>query len=712
MGRNLAHDRVKLGLRRHADLGRELEDALVVEGRRQALGGHLVAVAREAREGDAITISGNHFCGACANLPTVRFYNSSQTIDATANSGATTSSLAVTVPTTISNSIDDFNLEIIRSSAGGQDDGKSSANSARNNFSYAILPDITDVTNPTAYTNAAREYNASDSDGKITVNGIHFGAAGSVTVLGSAATATTTATCSGSSYQATCVGIQIPTAIADNSYLGNIVLTRTADSKTDTYGGSNYRILPRILSTNPVNPEKGNNVEIIGNHLCQAGSASCPSVFDADNKITFYNGVDATNFISWNNTSATTTVPTAAQSGNLVLKSNTYDSNALNITLASTAPNSPANLQQFKTNGTTEISVNNGTNETSIILEGDLSSGVSITMFLEVEVKPIGQVFDGTVNASSTLFIGTSFTNATATVSGLSGGSQYHWRLRAKNKNTDEVSAWVAFGANPSGDGSGDGSPANTDFYVDITGPGITGVGTANLSDIQTDITWTTDENANRWVAYGTSCPTGQANASSTFDSLANKEPSSPTGSATSHSVTLSGLSGSIQYYYMARSADSFGNASFNPSTANSCNNFTTLSPQTRLMKTLEFYIEQSTTTASSFNKTFDVFVSESNTNRTNITFKSVIIETFGLSKASANFNVEVNLNGSAQTYAIADPGGNAIYWNLSHQASGINYDCISCSDASNTLSVTVTGATANTMLGAKAMITYYYVPQ
>ncbi|MEK7087308.1 MAG: hypothetical protein AAB958_01235, partial [Patescibacteria group bacterium] len=169
----------------------------------------------------------------------------------------------------------------------------------------------------------------------------------------------------------------------------------------------------------------------------------------------------------------------------------------------------------------------------------------------------------------------------------------------------------------------------------------------------------------------------------------------------------------STLYYYIVRSADSFGNASFNPSATNSCNSFTTLSPQTRLMKTLEFYIEQATSTASSFNKTFDVFVSEAKTDRSNITFKTIAIEVFGVSVASAAFTVDVNLNGAgATTYNIANPGGSAIYWNLSHQASSINYDCISCTDLSNTLDVSVTGATSNTLLGAKAMITYYYVPQ
>ncbi|MEK7087130.1 MAG: fibronectin type III domain-containing protein, partial [Patescibacteria group bacterium] len=434
------------------------------------------------------------------------------------------------------------------------------ADDARQTF--YVYPFINNVAS-TTISNADRE-NASIVLTNSTANNARFGSSTSPTVdftggFGSVSASVT-------SWSDTSVTITVPTGIANNVYLGDITLTRNATdgNKADNaYDSNGFRILPRILSTNPTNPVKTENVEIVGDHLCQAGSASCPSAFDVDNKITFYNGVDATNFISWNNTSATTTVPATAQSGNLVLKSNGYDSNALNITLASTAPNSPSNLQQFKTNGTTEILVNSGTNETSIILEGDLSSGVSITMFLEVEVKLIGEAFNGTVSASSSLFTGTSFTNATATVSGLTGGSQYHWRARAQNKNTGETSAWSAYGDNPAGDGATDGSPANRDFYIDITGPVITGVGTANLSDIQTDITWTTDESANRWVAYGTSsCPTGQANASSTFDALANKAPSSPTGSATSHSVTLTNLTGSTLYYYIVRSADSFGNAS------------------------------------------------------------------------------------------------------------------------------------------------------
>ncbi|MEK7593363.1 MAG: hypothetical protein AAB464_01425, partial [Patescibacteria group bacterium] len=649
------------------------------------------------RNGDTFAIYGAGFGAACGSI-SAQIAGLTLTCVSANNTVATT-----TIPSGQTTTYGGTNQLLM--TVGGTADNASST--------FYIYPFINNVAS-TTISNADRE-SASIILTNSTANNARFGAtqgSGGVNFTGGFGTIAASIV----SWSDTSVTVTVPTAISDSVYLGDITLTQgsgTGGKQDNAYDSNGFRILPRILSTNPTNPIKTDNAQIVGDHLCQAGSASCPSAFDVDNKITFYNGVDATNFISWNNTSATTTVPATAQSGNLVLKSNGYDSNALNITLASTAPNSPANLQQFKTNGTTEILVNSGTNETSIILEGDLSSGVSITMFLEVEVKPIGEAFNGTVSASSSLFTGTSFTNATATVSGLTGGSQYHWRARTQNKNTGETSAWSAYGGNPSGDGTADGSPANRDFYVDITGPAITGVGTANLSDIQTDIIWTTDESANRWVAYATSCPTGQANASSTFDALANKAPSSPTGSGTSHSIPLTNLTGSTLYYYIVRSADSFGNVSFNPSAANSCNSFTTLSPQTRLMKTLEFYIEQATSTASSFNKTFDVFVSESNIGRTNITPKSIIIEVFGMSVASAAFTVDVNLNGAgATTYNIANPGGSAIYWNLSHQASSINYDCISCTDVSNTLNVSVTGATSNSMLGAKAMITYYYVPQ
>ena len=61
---------------------------------------------------------------------------------------------------------------------------------------------------------------------------------------------------------------------------------------------------------------------------------------------------------------------------------------------------------------------------------------------------------------------------------------------------------------------------------------------------------------------------------------------------------------------------------------------FQTTTAKNRLMKTLEFYIEQSATTGNTFTKTFDVFISESKADGSNIFIQSAFVEAFGISKS------------------------------------------------------------------------------
>lgn len=576
-----------------------------------------------------------------------------------------------------------------------------------------VYPDITDVTNPTAYTNAAREYNASDSDGVITINGNHFGTAqgsGSVTVLGQTANIV--------SWGATAIQIQIPTSIADNSYTGNIISyqgTGGNSTASDTYGSGIYRILPRITSFIPTNPAKGESVQIVGNHLCQAGAASCPTGFDANNKITFYNGVDATYFDSWNNTSATTTVPATAQSGNVILKSNNYDSNALNLTLGTNAPYPPSSLNQFKSDGSTQITTNSGTNESSVKLAGGLSATSSMTMVLEVEVKPINSPFDGISTTTSTPnCVGSSCSNQQALVSSLSSGTQYHWRARAKNVISGDASTWVSFGGNSDGDPPT--TAADRDFYSDTTAPVISGIGTppgctahSNVSDVSASINWTASDNFNSSITneirYGTD------------SSLVTYSTSSATA-GTNPSATLNGLSASTAYYYQVFSTDAVLNASSSPASVPFCT-FNTTSPQTRLMKTLEFYVGQSTSTGNNLTANFDAFISESNTAGSNIYIKGAFMEIFGISKVdSGNVTIDVNfqsgLTPSGTVNYIVNPGGTSpTYWTLTRQITNLDWDRPGDNNHSNTVSITVSGNNPITsLLGAKVYVTYYYEPQ
>ena len=131
------------------------------------------------------------------------------------------------------------------------------------------------------------------------------------------------------------------------------------------------------------------------------------------------------------------------------------------------------------------------------------SAQVSVNLQLQVEVDPIGVPFteDNIITGSAVSYSGTPVT-ASTTVSGLSTSTpQYHWRARLKNVGTNEFSNWVAFGGNPSGNGSTDGSPAATDFYIDSSvaiinvcevSPTATTCDSSIPSDIQAQIRWET----------------------------------------------------------------------------------------------------------------------------------------------------------------------------------------------------------------------------
>jgi hypothetical protein len=83
---------------------------------------------------------------------------------------------------------------------------------------------------------------------------------------------------------------------------------------------------------------------------------------------------------------------------------------------------------------------------------------------------------------------------------------------------------------------------------------------------VQAQVRWSTDENATRQVAYGTSCPAG-ADAAAVFTALTNKEPTSPSAVLTSpHSIMLSALTAGTTYHYKIRASDTPGNIGYDPS--------------------------------------------------------------------------------------------------------------------------------------------------
>lgn len=638
---------------------------------------------------------------------------------------------------------------------------------------FFVFPQVTSLTVPTAIADAAREYNAADTDGVVTLNGTRFGTAptgGYVRILGcdsstcssptGSVTVVSDATCDAADGWAnTCVKVQVPAVIANSTYTGSIVIQQGTGSgnKTHTYA-TTFRILPRITSNNPASGSVNDKIQINGDHLCQSGTCPTTARSSAANNVKFdatqaADAADGDDFVNaggspcgslstaWNHAEICLVVPAGVSAGSRptqVTSNTSYTSNTQAFTVQSTVPDDPTSLNQYLDGGITAVAVG-GSATSTVVFKASKSAGVTgQTLCLQIEADTVTTPFDGIVTAEETggtceVYNGTPVTGEVK-VTGLTNASSYHWRARVKNSGTSETSNWAAFGANPSGDGSGDGNPANTDFSVDSTAP-VFGTGTpcaldpadstpsctpspsSSPTDIQAKIYWTTDDGADEWVAYGTSCPTGQSTASTTFDALPNKKPVSASGSGTTHSQTISSLNAATTYHYIVRARNTLDLISFNPSSANTCKTFTTASAVTRILKTTEFFIQQATSTSllNAFPKTFDVFVPESDTGRTNATFKSIIVEIGGVivGDGSGDITVGVDWNsGGAVNYTLSDPGsGKAASWRIMHPVSSINYDCPDCTDVDNTLDVTVTGATASTATRAKVIMTYSYTP-
>jgi len=135
------------------------------------------------------------------------------------------------------------------------------------------------------------------------------------------------------------------------------------------------------------------------------------------------------------------------------------------------APNSPSSLAQKKTDDTV-ISTGGWINQTSVKFTATASdSDTSDTLRLCVEKDDINTSFSG---GEIWCGFGVGYTGGSVpvsvTITGITDATQYHWHARVKDA-ASTYSSWVAYGDNPTGDGSTDGNPANSDFGVDTTAP-------------------------------------------------------------------------------------------------------------------------------------------------------------------------------------------------------------------------------------------------
>lgn len=120
-------------------------------------------------------------------------------------------------------------------------------------------------------------------------------------------------------------------------------------------------------------------------------------------------------------------------------------------------------------------------------------------------------------------------------LSGLNSSTVYHFKIYSRDQNNNLAS-------------SAD-QVLSTAATADTTAPVISSVATSSVSLTGITITWTTNEAASSIIEYGLN--------TSSYNSLAGAN----TDSVTSHSVSLTGLSGNTTYYFRIRSADSTGNS-------------------------------------------------------------------------------------------------------------------------------------------------------
>ena len=128
------------------------------------------------------------------------------------------------------------------------------------------------------------------------------------------------------------------------------------------------------------------------------------------------------------------------------------------VNVANTAPDSPTNLTQYKSNGTTVLSVGANTDESSVILRMTVSDDDNPdTLTPQVEVRPIGVVFTDTVThtGSGVSYSGTPLTTQIS-LTGLIDTFSYHWQARVCDASL-ECSSWVSYGLN---------SESSADFVV------------------------------------------------------------------------------------------------------------------------------------------------------------------------------------------------------------------------------------------------------
>ncbi len=175
---------------------------------------------------------------------------------------------------------------------------------------------------------------------------------------------------------------------------------------------------------------------------------------------------------------------------------------------------------------------------------------------------------------------------------------------------------------------------------VDCAGPVITSVQATGVTGNNATITWTTNENANSGVAYGTTTPPG-----STVNDLTNY--------VTSHSVLLTGLVQCTTYYFSVASVDLAGNGTTDDN-GGSYYTFTTganVNP-TYVSTDVPKSIPDSTTVTSTVAVTDNKIIQDVNVTITNITHTyNGDLDIFMIAPDATEVELSTDNGGSGENY-------------------------------------------------------------
>ena len=577
------------------------------------------------------------------------------------------------------------------------------------NLNFYIFPQITSITQPSGFpADSAREYNAADSDGVVTLNGTRFGTGstgGSVTILSNSANTT--------SWGNTSITAQVPAAISNSIYTGNVAMTQGTGSnnKTHTYTTTGFRVLPRITGNSPTSGLVGDTIQLLGDHFCQTGT--CPvspnrssatdnakfgstQAADGDfQNLTGGAGVCNGTGAAWNHSEICVKVPTGAPTGSqpTIVKSNSSDSNTQAFTVISATPSDPTSLDQFKDAGLTQsIAVGGTASATPIYLKQTMEvTGVSGgTLYPQFEYQPTGTAF----TCSGTGVCGTAVEGTGSAGPGPATGSKsispadntYHWQARTRhNKNSvDYYSNWVSFGGNA--------DPSGLDFNIDTTSPSITNVGLNNVIGSNTAII--------KWDTLGeTGTSQVQYNKTGTFGACSGDCTTLDSNLVNAHTVNLTNLDSGTLYYYRVRSKDTAGNESI------SSNSTFTTATVSDPSKTIKFHIIGNTgsiTNVSPLSQSFSVFMAENSTTTRNAFV--VIVGVYDATVGSPTLTVQVNSE-TSKIYTLP-PFIAKNNFKIIHRVNGVNID-----PATNTLTVTPDANTTVYVSSADINVTYSYTP-